>query len=66
MESRRAVADGHDMAALNPTSRPELTALLRRIARRLLSSGNRVAAAAALGLARSSLYRKIHQYGITL
>jgi transcriptional regulator of acetoin/glycerol metabolism len=27
---------------------------------------NRVAAAAALGLARSSLYRKIHQYGITM
>lgn len=29
------------------------------------SGGNRVAAAAALGLARSTLYRKIRQYGIT-
>ncbi len=29
------------------------------------SGGNRVAAAAALGLARSTLYRKIGQYGIT-
>lgn len=29
------------------------------------AGGNRVAAAAALGLARSTLYRKIRQYGIT-
>lgn len=29
------------------------------------ATGNRVAAAAALGLARSTLYRKIRQYGIT-
>jgi transcriptional regulator of acetoin/glycerol metabolism len=29
------------------------------------SAGNRVAAAAALGLARSTLYRKIAQYGIS-
>ena len=29
------------------------------------NNGNRVAAAAALGLARSTLYRKIRQYGIT-
>jgi transcriptional regulator of acetoin/glycerol metabolism len=29
------------------------------------TGGNRVAAAAALGLARSTLYRKIRQYGIT-
>jgi len=30
------------------------------------AGGNRVAAAVALGLARSTLYRKIHQYGITV
>jgi transcriptional regulator of acetoin/glycerol metabolism len=30
------------------------------------AGGNRVAAAAALGLARSTLYRKIRQYGITV
>jgi sigma-54 dependent transcriptional regulator, acetoin dehydrogenase operon transcriptional activator AcoR len=30
------------------------------------SGGNRVAAAAALCLARSTLYRKIRQYGITI
>jgi transcriptional regulator of acetoin/glycerol metabolism len=57
-------------ASCQSTSRGELRAV-DRVERDAIvgalrdSGGNRVAAAAALGLARSTLYRKIRQYGIT-
>lgn len=47
---------------LRPVDRVERDAIVGALRD---SGGNRVAAAAALGLARSTLYRKIRQYGIT-
>lgn len=49
-------------AELRPVDRVERDAIVGALRD---SGGNRVAAAAALGLARSTLYRKIRQYGIT-
>jgi transcriptional regulator of acetoin/glycerol metabolism len=49
--------------SLRPVDQAERDAIV--IALRA-AGGNRVAAAAALGLARSTLYRKIRQYGITV
>jgi len=49
--------------ALRPVDEVERDAIVAALRD---AGGNRVAAAAALGLARSSLYRKIRQYGITL
>lgn len=48
--------------ALRPVDQAERDAIVGALRG---SGGNRVAAAAALGLARSTLYRKIAQYGIT-
>lgn len=45
---------------VDQAERDTIVATLRQV------GGNRVAAAAALGLARSTLYRKIRQYGITV
>lgn len=47
------------LRAVDEIERDAIVAALRG------AGGNRVAAAAALGLARSTLYRKIRQYGIT-
>jgi transcriptional regulator of acetoin/glycerol metabolism len=49
--------------ALRPVDEVERDAIVSALRD---TRGNRVAAAAALGLARSSLYRKIRQYGITV
>jgi sigma-54 dependent transcriptional regulator, acetoin dehydrogenase operon transcriptional activator AcoR len=49
--------------ALRPVDEVERDAIVTALRD---ARGNRVAAAAALGLARSSLYRKIRQYGITV
>jgi transcriptional regulator of acetoin/glycerol metabolism len=49
--------------ALRPVDEVERDAIVAALRD---ARGNRVAAAAALGLARSSLYRKIRQYGITV
>jgi sigma-54 dependent transcriptional regulator, acetoin dehydrogenase operon transcriptional activator AcoR len=49
-------------AALRPVDQAERDAIVHALRE---SGNNRVAAAAALGLARSTLYRKITQYGIT-
>src|SRR5690606_21561693 len=49
--------------ALRPVDRAERDAIVSALR---TAGGNRVAAAAALGLARSTLYRKIRQYGITV
>jgi transcriptional regulator of acetoin/glycerol metabolism len=49
--------------ALRPVDEVERDAIVTALRD---AGGNRVAAAAALGLARSSLYRKIRQYGITV
>lgn len=49
-------------SALRPVDQAERDAIVSGLRR---TGGNRKAAAAALGLARSTLYRKIHQYGIT-
>jgi sigma-54 dependent transcriptional regulator, acetoin dehydrogenase operon transcriptional activator AcoR len=48
--------------ALRPVDEVERDAIIGALRE---AGGNRVAAAAALGLARSTLYRKIRQYGIT-
>jgi hypothetical protein len=48
--------------ALRPVDEAERDAIVAALRD---NNGNRVAAAAALGLARSTLYRKIRQYGIT-
>lgn len=49
-------------AALRPVDQAERDAIVQALRG---SGGNRAAAAVALGLARSTLYRKITQYGIT-
>jgi sigma-54 dependent transcriptional regulator, acetoin dehydrogenase operon transcriptional activator AcoR len=49
-------------SALRPVDEVERDAIVTALRD---AGGNRVAAAAALGLARSTLYRKIRQYGIT-
>ncbi len=49
-------------AALRPVDQAERDAIVAALRE---SGGNRAAAAAALGLARSTLYRKITQYGLT-
>jgi transcriptional regulator of acetoin/glycerol metabolism len=49
-------------AALRPVDLAERDAIVHALRE---AGDNRVAAAAALGLARSTLYRKIAQYGIT-
>lgn len=49
-------------SALRPVDQAERDAIVVALRE---SAGNRVAAAAALGVARSTLYRKIAQYGIT-
>jgi transcriptional regulator of acetoin/glycerol metabolism len=49
--------------SLRPVDQAERDAIVNALRE---SGGNRVAAAAALGLARSTLYRKIRQYGITI
>ncbi|MGE0296417.1 MAG: helix-turn-helix domain-containing protein [Pseudonocardia sp.] len=49
----------HVLRPVDEIERDAIVAALRE------ASGNRVAAAAALGLARSTLYRKIRHYGIT-
>jgi transcriptional regulator of acetoin/glycerol metabolism len=49
-------------SSLRPVDRIERDAIVAALRE---AGGNRVAAAAALGLARSTLYRKIRQYGIT-
>jgi sigma-54 dependent transcriptional regulator, acetoin dehydrogenase operon transcriptional activator AcoR len=49
--------------ALRPVDQVERDAIVNALRD---AGGNRVAAAAALGLARSTLYRKIRQYGITV
>lgn len=49
--------------ALRPVDEAERDAIVSALRE---AGGNRVAAAAALGLARSSLYRKIRQYGISV
>ncbi|MDQ4119299.1 MAG: Fis family transcriptional regulator, partial [Actinomycetota bacterium] len=48
-------------SALRPVDQVERDAIVAAIRE---AGGNRKAAAAALGLARSTLYRKIRQYGI--
>ena len=48
-------------SALRPVDEAERDAIVSALRE---AGGNRVAAATALGLARSSLYRKIRQYGI--
>ncbi len=48
--------------ALRPVDQAERDAIVAALRD---SDGNRTAAAAALGVARSTLYRKIAQYGIT-
>lgn len=48
---------------LRPVDQAELDAIVGALHE---AGGNRMAAAAALGLARSTLYRKIRQYGITV
>lgn len=50
-------------SALRPVDEIERDAIVTALRD---ADGNRVAAAAALGLARSTLYRKIRQYGITV
>ena len=50
-------------SALRPVDEIERDAIVAALRD---ADGNRVAAAAALGLARSTLYRKIRQYGITV
>jgi sigma-54 dependent transcriptional regulator, acetoin dehydrogenase operon transcriptional activator AcoR len=50
-------------SALRPVDQAERDAIVNALRN---AGGNRVAAAAALGLARSTLYRKIRQYGITV
>jgi sigma-54 dependent transcriptional regulator, acetoin dehydrogenase operon transcriptional activator AcoR len=50
-------------SALRPVDEIERDAIVTALRG---ANGNRVAAAAALGLARSTLYRKIRQYGITV
>jgi transcriptional regulator of acetoin/glycerol metabolism len=50
-------------SALRPVDQAERDAIVTALR---AAGGNRVAAAAALGLARSTLYRKIRQYGITV
>jgi hypothetical protein len=50
-------------SALRPVDEIERDAIVAALRD---ANGNRVAAAAALGLARSTLYRKIRQYGITV
>lgn len=50
-------------STLRPVDEIERDAIVRALRD---ANGNRVAAAAALGLARSTLYRKIRQYGITV
>jgi sigma-54 dependent transcriptional regulator, acetoin dehydrogenase operon transcriptional activator AcoR len=50
-------------SALRPVDEIERDAIVTALRD---ANGNRVAAAAALGLARSTLYRKIRQYGITV
>jgi transcriptional regulator of acetoin/glycerol metabolism len=49
--------------SLRPVDQAERDAIVNALRD---AGGNRVAAAAALGLARSTLYRKIRQYGITV
>jgi len=49
--------------ALRPVDQVERDAIVSALRE---AGGNRTAAAAALGLARSSIYRKIRQYGITV
>jgi DNA-binding NtrC family response regulator len=49
--------------ALRPVDQVERDAIVSALRD---AGGNRVAAAAALGLARSTVYRKIRQYGITV
>jgi len=48
--------------ALRPVDQAERDAIVLALRQ---SDGNRAAAATALGVARSTLYRKIAQYGIT-
>jgi transcriptional regulator of acetoin/glycerol metabolism len=50
-------------SSLRPVDQAERDAIVNALRD---AGGNRVAAAAALGLARSTLYRKIRQYGITV
>jgi transcriptional regulator of acetoin/glycerol metabolism len=50
-------------SSLRPVDQAERDAIVNALRE---SGGNRVAAAAALCLARSTLYRKIRQYGITI
>jgi transcriptional regulator of acetoin/glycerol metabolism len=50
-------------SALRPVDEIERDAIVAALRG---ADGNRVAAAAALGFARSTLYRKIRQYGITV
>jgi len=50
-------------SSLRPVDRAERDAIVGALRD---AGGNRMAAAAALGLARSTLYRKIRQYGITV
>jgi transcriptional regulator of acetoin/glycerol metabolism len=50
-------------SALRPVDEIERDAIVTALRG---ANGTRVAAAAALGLARSTLYRKIRQYGITV
>jgi transcriptional regulator of acetoin/glycerol metabolism len=49
-------------SALRPVDQAERDTIVAALRE---SAGNRVAAAGALGLARSTLYRKIAQYGIS-
>ena len=58
-----AFCQSNPRVALRPVDEVERDAIVTALRD---ARGNRVAAAAALGLARSSLYRKIRQYGITV